>query len=413
MTLPGNITSIGDGAFGDCSNLTSVTIPASVTNVGTGAFADCSGLTQAYFSGDAPGVDGVDGSVDNSVFAGETGTADYFTGAAGWGATYGGWPTAALINPATEFTFTTNLDNTLTITGYIGSDSDISIPAAINGYPVTIIGDNAFYNQTSLTSVTMADSITNLGDWAFSGCSGLTNVTIGNGVTGIGQNAFNSCSLLTSVTIPNSVTNLGNWAFYGCSGLTNVAFGNGVISIGDWAFNWCPSLTSVTIPASVTSIGTAAFGACYSLTTIAVDAANPSYTSAGGVLFNKTMTSLVEYPVGLAGSYAIPDGVTNIGDSAFSGCSGLTSVMIPASVTSIGYQAFSGCYGLMNFTINGANPNYAGAGGVLFDKPMTTLLQCPMGLTGGYVIPNGVTNFAVDAFAGCSSLTTVTIPTTV
>jgi len=482
VTLSGNVTSIGDGAFGNCSNLTSVTIPASVTNVGVGAFAHCSSLIQAYFLGDAPGVNGADGSADNSVFAGETGTAYYFSGTARWGTTFGGWPAVALIDPATVFTFITNADNTLTITGYIGTNSDISIPAAINGFPVTLIGDNAFYNQTNLTSVAMADSVSIVGDSAFSGCSSLTNVTMGNGVTNIGQNAFNSCSLLSSVTIPdsvtrlgisafyncsglmnaivgngvtsignwafyncysltnvtignhvtsidaeafnscsglanvtmpNSVTNIGDWAFADCYGLTNVTLGNGVISIGYFTFGWCSSLTSVTIPAGVTSIGAAAFGGCDSMTNIAVDAANPGYTSAGGVLFNESLTSLVEYPAGLAGSYVIPDGVTNIGESAFEDCSGLTSVTVPASVTSVGGAAFYWCYSLTNFTVNTYNPIYASTGGVLFNNAMTLLVEYPAGLAGSYVIPNGVTNICVSAFVGCSILTSVTIPTTI
>ena len=476
LTLPGSVTSLGDAAFGGCSNLTSITIPASVTNVGVGAFANCSRLTQAYFLGDAPGVDGTDGSVDNSVFAGETGTAYYTSGTANWSDTFGGWPTASFVNPATEFTFTTNADSTLTITGFIGSDTDVLIPATINGYPVTSIGDNAFYNQTSLTSVIMADSVTNIGAFSFYGCSSLTNVTIGNGVNSIGQNAFNgcallasvtipdnvtslgisafyngsglmnvtlgnglssigfwtfyncssltnvtfgnrvanidneafnSCSSLTSVTLPNSVTNIGYGAFSSCSGLTNVTLGNGVISIGDWAFDWCSSLTSVTLPASVSSLGAAAFGDCSSLTMIAVDPANPNYATSGGVLFNHALTTLIEYPAGLSGSYAIPDGVTNLGNGAFEDCSGLTSVTFPVSLIGIGNEAFNGCWGLTNFTVNAGNSIYASAGGVLFNKTLTTLLQYPTGLTGDYEIPAGVTSIGFGAFWECDYLTSV------
>jgi hypothetical protein len=191
-----------------------------------------------------------------------------------------------------------------------------------------------------------------------------------------------------------------------------VTIGNRVTNLGDSAFDWCSRLTSVAIPASVTSIGVATFGDCYSLTNIAVDAANPSYASAGGVLFNNAMTSLVEYPMGLAGGYLIPDGVTNLGDYAFNDCSGLTDVTIPASVISIG-SGFEWCGSLTNITVNGANPNYASAGGVLFNNAMTSLIEYPAALAANYVIPNSVTNIGVSAFVGCSSLTAVTIPTTV
>ncbi len=168
----------------------------------------------------------------------------------------------------------------------------------------------------------------------------------------------------------------------------------------------------MTIPASVTSIGDAVFGDCYSLTNIAVDAANPGYAGTGGVLFNKAMTTLVEYPAGVAGSYVVPDGVTNIVDYAFQSCSGLTSVTLPASLASIG-AGFDWCYSLTNFTVNGASASYASAGGVLFDHAKTSLIEYPSGLAGSYDIPNGVTSLGVSAFAGCCSLTAVTIPSTV
>ncbi len=328
VTLPGNLASIGDGAFAYCTSLTSATIPAGVQNVGAGAFANCSGLTQAYFLGDAPGVDGADGSADNTIFAGETGTAYSISGTAGWGATFGGWSVAVFFDPATEFTFTTNADNTLTITGYTGSDSDIAIPAAINGYPVALIGDSAFNNQTNLTSVTISDSIPSLGDFAFSGCSGLTNVTIGNSVTNIGQNAFNACSLLQSVTIPDSVTSLGISAFYNCSGLTNATIGHGLTSIGFWTFYSCYSLTTVTIGDRVANIDAEAFNSCGSLASVTIPA---SVTNLGDGAFSSCyeMTNLT-----------ISDGVSSIGNSTFYNCSSLTSVTIGNHVTEIGDSAF-------------------------------------------------------------------------
>ena len=107
----------------------------------------------------------------------------------------------------------------------------------------------------------------------------------------------------------------------------------------------------MTIPDSVTSIGIGAFVDCSSLTNIAVSAGNASYASAGGVLFDKARTTLIEYPAGLVGSYTISNNVTSIGDYAFEDCSGLTSVTIPNNVTNIGDFAFFYCYGLTNVTI--------------------------------------------------------------
>ena len=155
-------------------------------------------------------------------------------------------------------------------------------------------------------------------------------------VTSIGHYAFSGCSGLTSVTIPNSVTSIGYQAFAYCSGLTSVTIGNSVTSIESYAFYDCTGLTSVTIPNSVTSIGEFAFYGCTGLTEINVDENNTVYSSIDGVVFNKSQTELVCYPGGKQGAYTIPNSVTSIEESAFYGCSSLTSVTIPNSVTSIG-----------------------------------------------------------------------------
>ena len=110
---------------------------------------------------------------------------------------------------------------------------------------------------------------------AFSGCSSLTSVTIPNSVTNIGNRAFYDCSKLPSITIPNSVTSIGNYAFYNCTGLTSVTIPNSVKSIGEHAFAYCNYLTSVTIPNSVTSIGFAAFSSCSGLTSLVSQIVNP------------------------------------------------------------------------------------------------------------------------------------------
>ena len=130
--------------------------------------------------------------------------------------------------------------------------------------PITSIGDSAF-NCTSLTSVTIPDSVTLIGNSAFNDCTSLTSVTIPDSVTSIGSTAFSNCTSLTSVTIPNSVTSIGGGAFNACTSLTSITIPDGVTSIGNYTFYQCYSLTSVTIPDSVTSIGVNAFSYCTSL----------------------------------------------------------------------------------------------------------------------------------------------------
>ena len=286
--------------------------------------------------------------------------------------------------------------------GYTKPTGSLIIPAKVTNsstsveYNVTSIGGYAFYECSSLTSVTISNSVTSIGSSAFRGCSGLTTVTIGNSVTSIGGSAFYNCSGLTSVTIPNSVTSIGGYAFYNCSGLTSVTIPNSVTSIGIGAFNICSSLTSVTIGNSVTSIGNEAFFGCRKLTEINVESANTNYTSENGILFNKDKTTIVCYPAGKTETtYTIPNSVTSIGGSAFSGCSGLTSVTIGNSVTSIGSSAFYNCRGLTSVTI----PNSVTSIG-------SDAFSSCSGLT-SVTIPNSVTSIGSEAFSGCSGLTDI------
>ena len=217
-----------------------------------------------------------------------------------------------------------------------------------------------------------------------------------NGVTSIGNFAFNECTSLTSMTIPDSVTCIGNCAFRECSSLASVTIPDSVTSIGVYAFCACTSLKSVTIPDSVTSIGNYAFSYCTSLTGIWVDEGNSHYFSdASGVLFNKDKTVLAQCPGAFSGSYAIPDGVTSINDAAFVNCESLTSVTIPDGVTNIGYEVFAGCTSLANMVLpNGVTR----IGAEAFD--WCTSMK-------SITIPDGVTSIGYDAFSNCKSLTNV------
>ncbi len=326
-------------------------------------------------------------------------------------------------DPDTGYTWSYTVSgNNATIGGNKWATGDLVIPATINGYSVTSIGNYAFYECSGLTSVTIPNSVTSIDSYAFGGCSGLTSVTIPNSVTSIGSIAFGGCSGLTSITIPNSVTSIGYEAFRGCSGLTSVTIPNSVTSIGDAAFANCSGLTSITIPNSVTSIGYEAFQGCSGLTSLKVESGNTKYDSRDNC--NAIIETATNTLICGCKETVIPNNVTSIGDMAFSGCSSLTSVTIPNSVTSIGFRAFVDCSGLTSVTIPNsvtsigvaAFGNCSGLTSVTIGNSVTSIdsyafANCS-GLT-SITIPNSVTSIGNSAFLGCSGLTSITIPNSV
>ena len=197
----------------------------------------------------------------------------------------------------------------VTITGYTGTATELTIPDTIEGYPVTCIGSYAFNDNSSLTQVTIPDSVTSIDSWAFYLSSGLISVTIGNSVTSIGAGAFYSCINLTSIIIPDNVTSIGASTFSYCSSLASVTIPDGVTSIGYRAFYFCESLTSVTIPDSVTDIDSSAFsgddalvmyGSCgsYAETYAQENEITFIYTDAVVSLEIVTLPDKLVYPVG-------------------------------------------------------------------------------------------------------------------
>ena len=202
-------------------------------------------------------------------------------------------------------------NGTITITHYNDSALDVIIPDAIDGLPVIGIGDEAFYGDNWLTSITMGTNITSIGHDAFYNCRGLTTLTMSDGVSSI-----------------------GNYAFYNCSGLTNITMGNGVSSIGDYAFSDCYKLSTITMGNEVNSIGEGAFSGCGSLSSV-----------------------------------VIPDTVTNIGDVAFTGCNWLTAVYFQGNAPNIGSYIFSGALAATIYYLPGAT-GYGVVFGGLIGRPM-------------------------------------------
>ena len=359
VTIPNSVISFGYSAFDSCESLISVTIPNSVTRIDDRTFSSCTSLTSIEVSGNNKNYSSIDGVLFNKDKS--------------WLITY----------PAGK------------------ADSEYAIPNS-----VTSIGDSAFENCTSLTSVTIPDSVTSIGSGAFENCTSLKSIEVSennknyasidgvlfnkdkselvtypagktdseyvipNSVTSIGYSAFENCTSLTSVTIPGSVTSIDYSAFENCTSLTSVTIPNDVTSIGYGVFQGCTSLTSVTIPNSVTSIDSSAFSSCTSL-------------------------------IGIT----IPNSVTSIGYGVFQDCTSLSSVTIPNSVTSIGDSAF------YNTAYYNDESNWDN--GVLYISDCLIDTNYNFDSTTDYVIKDGTRIIADSAFSNCDNLISVTIPDSV
>ena len=307
-----------------------------------------------------------------------------------------------------SLSFTKKQDNTYRVYRFDGSRRDVIIPSTYKGLPVTSIGNDAFYKCTSLTSIEIPSSVTSIGEYAFAGCRSLTSIEIPSSVTSIGDGAFADCTSLASIVIPSSVTSIGEYTFYGCKSLTSVVIEDGVTSIGDDAFYYCTSLTSIEIPSSVTSIDDRAFDGCKSLTIYCEAESKPS---GWGYSWNSNRPVVWGYD---ASNLKIIDGVhyyIKDGSAMVTGRNAnVTNVTILStienngytySVTNIGYGAFDGCTSLTSVVI----PSSVTSIGDRVFSSCTSLTSIE--------IPSSVTSIGYGAFRNCTSLTSVVIPNSV
>ncbi|ORX76707.1 hypothetical protein BCR32DRAFT_248534 [Anaeromyces robustus] len=422
--IPDSVETIERGAFAYSTNLISITIPNSVNSIGDGAFSDFTALEKVIYNGKKEPE-----NIGSSIFY-ETKVNKVIVPLDYEGNTFLEKEVVKKENPNepdnTEDKINWNLDNEsgkLTISG--SGEMKFSTE-----YPPW------YQNRESIQSV-----------------------IIEKGVTSIGENAFYECTSLTSITIPNSVTSIGEFAFYECTSLTSITIPNSVTSIG-WSAFFGSAIISINIPKSVTLIEEGAFMGCSHLASFTIEDENPNYTLKDGVLFNKELTTLIRYPpkkseteyeipdsvetieieafayntnlisitipnsvtsIGLGAFYectsltsiTIPNFVTSIGKDAFA-LSAITSINIPKSVTSIEEGAFSLCFYLASFTIEDENPNYSSKNGVLFNKELTTLIQYPPERSETkYEIPDSVETIENGAFAFNTNLISITIPNSV
>lgn len=322
----GLVESLAGSLFSGCKELSSVVIPKSVTSIGSDAFLGCNKLTIYGENGSYAKEYAINHNIPFIV--------------------------------CDEFNFTIT-DGKITITDYVGSDSvsSITIPNNLYGYPVTVIGDLAFYGLQNLNSISIPDSVTSIAvtswvylspnsmttteDGAFNGCTELEQIlvdgnnptyssqdgilfdktkntvitcpegksgeyTIPDSVSSIGKSAFDNCDGLTQIIIPDSVTTIGNNAFSCCSGIAAISIPDNVVKIDYQTFSSCTGLSNVAIGNGVTSIGQSAFGSCSELAKV-----------------------------------TLPSNVIDIKDGAFSSCSQLIAVYFLGDAPQMGSDVFS------------------------------------------------------------------------
>ena len=290
---------------------------------------------------------------------------------------------------------------------------------------VVALADSAFWKCGRLTSVSLPEGLIAIADYSFYQCAKLPSVSLPAGVTTIGYRAFYDCAGLSSLTLPEGLVAIGEDAFADCTSLPAVSFPSSVKSIGEQSFCRCKAIQRIEIPAGVESIGYDAFQECSALTGFVVDAANGHFSAGDdGVLFDKVKKTLLCYPGGKEGSYAIPQGVTAVGSCAFIACSKLTDITFPSGVTAIGPAAFQWCKGITSLVIPEGitviEPytfyRCEKLEKVVFPKGLVTIREAALQLClelKEVVIPEGVTTIEESAFAFSGKLSKVSIPTSV
>ena len=384
IQFPESLTSIPDGAFFDCYALEELEIPETITSIGAYAFKNCSSLKSIRIPEEVTEIP---------------------------------YETFAHCSALETVILPASLNY---IWNYAFSDCDslkeVSFPrlSCIGPYAfyncnhlqradfskgLLWIDERAFSECTELTEVIFSENLERIAPYAFSDCVGLEELSFPAGLRIIQDSAFWRCSGLRKVTFQSGLHTIEGFAFSECCSLEGLTLPEGLNVLGTQAFSECSSLEEISLPASLTDIGEMAFCRCASARAIHVSAENPNYCSdAEGVLYNKEMTRLIQYPCGRTGSYAIAESVTTVGLYSFAFSIELSDVTFPESLTTIASGAFSDCTALTALSFP------AQLGSIEQDA----FYRCSS-LT-DVTFQEGLTTVGSRAFEDCWSLTAVTLP---
>ena len=399
------VTKIGSSAFKDCQALVSASIASGVKEIGDKAFSGCVSLEKVNIP---KGVK----SIGVELF----------------------FQCASLEN--------------------------VTLPEGVND-----IWESAFRLCVSLKKINIPASVQHIGPFVFENCLSMEKITVASGNKnyasrdGVLYSADPSTKKLTtllrcpggksgSVTVAKGVTGIDQAAFENCLGVTAVTLPEGLEGIFDNAFLSCMGLEKMTIPASVKIIGENAFLGCIGLEKFTVAAKNQTFTTVDGVLYSKDRSELLQCPGGKMGDVTIPAETSSMYENALALCLGVENirvasgnryfaaldgvlysryltellqcpggkegaVTIPAETTGIRTGAFQGCMGVTGYQVEKGSKSFAAQDGVLYNKKMTTLVQCPMWTEGDFAIPKSVSTIGDGAFTNCMLLTSVMVPTSV
>ncbi len=284
-----------------------------------------------------------------------------------------------------DYTYTVSSEK-VTVTKYTGTDTKVSIPSVLGGYPVTKIGSFVFYDNKTVELVNIPVGVTEIGTSAFNGCISLSKVYLPISLTTIGTSVFSGCVSLADILLPGALVNIGSGAFQNCVSLKSVEIPDGVSAIYGDAFKGCTSLESVKLPVGWSSASGSIFADCSMLKEITVPDGMkrlPSFAFSGANYLEKV---------------TLPQSLTKIDTSAFNDCAALTSVNIPAAVTEIGANAFSNCKSLS---------------GIVLPSGLNTIGNAAFNGCIGFtsvIIPDSVQTLQGKAFRGCTNLESVTLP---